>query len=164
MLSHLNRDCTVFQYSQGTKIFQYCTCPAGRVTYNFHSSFKHMHLSFKSICNKEPKGVICNMTSWSNFSQSTCPTGGVLWEELLVLPIFHSYLQGEITSGQVEFLSPDSDFEIFVLKHSLILFFLVFFRRFDGCNTCGEVVRKRQQRLTCRECGLLCHRTCSGKF
>ena len=23
---------------QGTKIFQHCTCPAGRVTYNFHSS------------------------------------------------------------------------------------------------------------------------------
>ena len=33
---------------QGTKIFQYCTCPAGQVTYNFHSSCKHMHLSFKS--------------------------------------------------------------------------------------------------------------------
>ena len=47
--------CTV---CQGTKIFQYCTCPAGRVTYNFHSSCKHMHLSFKSVCNKE----LCNMT------------------------------------------------------------------------------------------------------
>ena len=21
---------------QGTQLFQYCTCPAGRVTYNFH--------------------------------------------------------------------------------------------------------------------------------
>ena len=40
---------------QGTNIFQYCTCPAGRVTYNFHSSCKHMHLSFKSVCNKEHK-------------------------------------------------------------------------------------------------------------
>ena len=38
---------------QWTKIFQYCTCPAGRVTYNFHSSCKHTHLSFKSVCNKE---------------------------------------------------------------------------------------------------------------
>ena len=37
---------------QETKIFQYCTCPAGRVTYNFHSSCNHMHLSFKSVCNK----------------------------------------------------------------------------------------------------------------
>ena len=37
---------------------KYCTCPAGRVTYNFHSSCKHMHLSFKSVCNKEHKGVI----------------------------------------------------------------------------------------------------------
>ena len=164
MLSHLNRICTVCQYSQGTKIFQYCNCPAGQVTNNFHSSCKHMHLSFKSTCNKEHKVVICNMTSWNKFSKSTCPTGQVLWEELLVLSIFHLKLQAEITSGQVEFLSPDSNFETFVLKHSLILFFLVFFRRFDGCSTCGEVVRKRQQRLTCRECGLLCHRTCSGKF
>ena len=47
---------------QGTKIFQYCTCPTGRVTYNFHLSCKHMHLSFKSICNKEHKVVICYMT------------------------------------------------------------------------------------------------------
>ena len=51
---------------QGTKIFQYCTCPAGRVTYNFHLSCKHVHLSFKSICNKEHKGVIFNLTSSSN--------------------------------------------------------------------------------------------------
>ena len=37
--------------TQGTKIFQYCTCPAGRVTYNFDSSFKHVHLSFNAIEN-----------------------------------------------------------------------------------------------------------------
>ena len=37
-----------------------------------------MHLSFKSICNKEYKGVICDMTSSSNSSQSTRPTGRVL--------------------------------------------------------------------------------------
>ena len=43
---------------RATKIFQYYTCPAGRVRGNFHSSCKHMHLSFKSICNKEHKGVI----------------------------------------------------------------------------------------------------------
>ena len=30
-----------------------------------------MHLSFKSVCNKEHKGVICNMTSSSNSFQST---------------------------------------------------------------------------------------------
>ena len=65
---------------QGTKFFQYCTCPAGRVTYNFHSYCKQMHLSFKTVCNKEHKGVICNMTSSSNSSQSTRPTGRVLWE------------------------------------------------------------------------------------
>ena len=41
---------------QGTKIFQYCTRPAGRVTYNFHSSCKHMHSSLKIVCNKENGG------------------------------------------------------------------------------------------------------------
>ena len=61
------------------KIFQYCTCPVGRVTYNFHSSCKHRDLSFKSLCNKEHKGVRCNMTL-SNSSQSTHPTGRVLWK------------------------------------------------------------------------------------
>ena len=48
------------------------------MTYNFHSSCKHMHLSFKSVCNKEHKGVIYNMTSSSYSSQSTHPTGRVL--------------------------------------------------------------------------------------
>ena len=64
---------------QGTKIFQYCSCPAGRVTYNIHLSCKHMHLSFKSICNKEHEGVICNMTSSRNtrpFSISLVITSG----------------------------------------------------------------------------------------
>ena len=69
--------------SAGTKIFQYCTCPAGRVTQNFHWSCKHMHLSFKSVCNKEHKGVICNMTSSRNSSQRTRPTGRVLWNNYL---------------------------------------------------------------------------------
>ena len=48
------------------------------MTYNFHLSCKHMHLSFKSICNKEHKGVICNMTSLSNSFQSARSTGRVL--------------------------------------------------------------------------------------
>ena len=47
------------------------------MTLNFHSSCKHMHLYFKSICIKEHKGVICNMTSLSNSSHSTRPTGRV---------------------------------------------------------------------------------------
>ena len=47
---------------QGTKKYQYCTCPAGRETYNFHLSCKHMYLSFKSVCNKEHKGVIYNQS------------------------------------------------------------------------------------------------------
>ena len=51
--------------SQETKIFKYCTCPAGRVAYNFHLSCKRMHFSFKSVCNKEHKGVICKMRSSS---------------------------------------------------------------------------------------------------
>ena len=62
---------------QGTKIFQYCTCPAGQVTYNFHFSCKHMHLSFKSICNKEHKGVICNMTYKVNYITSKIFTQSV---------------------------------------------------------------------------------------
>ena len=49
-------------YIQGTKIFKYCTCPAEQVTYNFHSYCKHMHLSFKSVCIKEHKGVIRALT------------------------------------------------------------------------------------------------------
>ena len=60
---------------QRKKIFQYCTHLAGQVTYNFHLSCKHKHLSFKSVCNKEHKGVICNMTSSSYSSQNTHPTG-----------------------------------------------------------------------------------------
>ena len=75
--------------SQGTKIFQYSTCPGGRVTYNIHLSCKHMHLSFKSVCNKEYKGVICNMTSSSNSFKSTRPVRQVLWKEVLVLSRFH---------------------------------------------------------------------------
>ena len=43
---------------QGTKIFKYCACPAGRVTLQFHSSCKHMCLSFKNVCSKEQKEVI----------------------------------------------------------------------------------------------------------
>ena len=53
---------------QGTKIFQYCTCPAGQVTYNFRLSCKHLHLCFKSICNYEHKEVICNTASLSSSS------------------------------------------------------------------------------------------------
>ena len=41
---------------QGAKIFQYSICPGGRVIYNFHSSCKQMHLSFKKVSNKEHKG------------------------------------------------------------------------------------------------------------
>ena len=74
----------------GNTNISYCTCPAGPVTYNIHSSCKHMHFSFKSVCNKEHKGVTYQMTSASYSSQSTCPTGLVLWEELLVLSRFHS--------------------------------------------------------------------------
>ena len=60
---------------QGTKIFQYYTSPVGPVTYNFHSSCKHMHLPFKSVCNKEHKGVILNMTPMSNSSCRTSALG-----------------------------------------------------------------------------------------
>ena len=46
-------------------------------------------LSFKSVCNKEHNGEICNMAFLSNSSQSTRPTGQVLWEDLLVFSRFH---------------------------------------------------------------------------
>ena len=88
--SDLRQNCrSALQWGQGTKIFKYFTCPAGGVTYNFHL---YMNLSFKSLWNKEHKGVICHMTSSSNSFQSTCPVGGVLWEELLVLSRFQSQL------------------------------------------------------------------------
>ena len=35
------------------------------------------------------------MTSSSNSSQSTCPAGRVLWEEILVLSRFHSQLRAD---------------------------------------------------------------------
>ena len=41
-----------FYGQQGTKIFQYCTCHAGRATYNFHSTCKNMHFSFKRFAKK----------------------------------------------------------------------------------------------------------------
>ena len=97
---------TPFHQNPGTKIVQYCTCPAGRVTYNFHSSCKHMHLSFKIVCNKEHKGVICNTTSLSNSSQSTCPTGRVLSFGKNYLSFLDFPLKYKPTSG---FLSPAYD-------------------------------------------------------
>ena len=51
--------------------------------------------SFKRICNKEHKGVICYMTSSSNSSLSTRPTGRQLWEELLFLSRFHFLLRAD---------------------------------------------------------------------
>ena len=56
--------------------------------FEFETVFKFYNLT--SVCDKEHKGVICNMTSTCNSSQSTRPTGRVLWEELLVLSRFHS--------------------------------------------------------------------------
>ena len=49
---------------QGTKIFQYCTCPAGRVTYNFHSFCKHMHLSFKAYAIKNIRELYVIWFPW----------------------------------------------------------------------------------------------------
>ena len=54
-----------------------------------------MHLSFKSVCNKEHKGVICYIISLSDSSQSTRPTRQVLCEELLVLSRFNSLLRAD---------------------------------------------------------------------
>ena len=59
---------------QGTKNISILDL-SGQVTYNFHLSCKHMHLSHKSVYNKEHKGVICNKISSSTSLQSTHPTG-----------------------------------------------------------------------------------------
>ena len=48
-----------------------------RTSDNFHLSCKHIYMSFKSVCNKEYKGVICYMTSSSNSSQSTHALGRI---------------------------------------------------------------------------------------
>ena len=76
------------------------------VTYNFHSSCKHMHVNIKSICNKEHKGVTCNMTSWSNSPQSTISPQSTKCLGRIIRPFYISLV---ITSGQVEFLSPACD-------------------------------------------------------
>ena len=47
------------ELKQGTKIFQYCTCPAGRVTRP-----ANVYLTFKSVYNKEHKGVICTNVTY----------------------------------------------------------------------------------------------------
>ena len=65
---------------QKIHVFKYCTHPEGQVTCNFHSSCKHMHLSFKSVYNKEHKGVICNMTSLS-YSFKRTPSALLLQDE-----------------------------------------------------------------------------------
>ena len=106
----------------GDKIFQCSTCPAGQMTYNFHSSCKHMYLSFTSVCNKEHKGVICNMTSSSNSSQSTRPVGRVLWEELLVLSRFHLLLPRLLRADEWNFYPLNSLPNETEIKNNTILF------------------------------------------
>ena len=79
------------------KYFKIALVLEGEWLYNFHSSSMHMHLSFKSVCNKEHKKATCNMTSSSNSSQSTRPLGWVLWENYLsCLDFTCNY---ELTSG-----------------------------------------------------------------
>ena len=86
----------------GTKIFQYCTCPAGPVTYNFHLSCKHMHLSFKSVCNIEHKGVTCNMTS-----RVILPKALVLQDKCFGKNYSSFLFSLLIKRGRVDFLAPE---------------------------------------------------------
>ena len=72
------------------KIFQYCTCPARGVTYNFHSSCKHIHFSFKSVCNKEHKGIICIIIPHVNSPYKTS-----IDERLIFYNITRCYSDGE---------------------------------------------------------------------
>ena len=62
---------------QGAKIFQYCTCPAGQVTYSVHLSCKPRHLSFKSVCNKEYMGVMTSSSNSSHFTRNNERTSGI---------------------------------------------------------------------------------------
>ena len=60
MLSHLNKICTVCQYSQGTKIFQYCNCPAGQVTYRYHKlrkTFSKFYRRYYDLISKFQVGL-----------------------------------------------------------------------------------------------------------
>ena len=60
---HLVDQSRLYLPFQVTKILYLSCRTCDLVTYNFHSSCKHMHLSFKSVCNKEHQKVICNTTS-----------------------------------------------------------------------------------------------------
>ena len=59
-----------------------------------YKDFQDIHVyssTFQTCANPgEHKRVMCNMTSWSNSFQSTCPTGRVFGEELLVLFRLHA--------------------------------------------------------------------------
>ena len=82
------------------------------MTYNFQLSCKRMRLSCKSVCNKEHKGIICNMTSLSNSTQSTRPIGRVIWEELLILSRFHWLLRRD----EWNFCPLTAHFELFYMS------------------------------------------------
>ena len=68
-----------------------------------HLSCRTGHLQFSLVLQTHAQGVMCNMTSSSNSSQSTRPTGrrtSALWR--ITCPSYISFI---ITSGRVEFLS-----------------------------------------------------------
>ena len=159
-------------YSQGTKKFQYCTCSAGRVTYNFHSSCKHMHLPFFKcycVCNKEHKGVICNMTSSSYSSQTgrvlweelptgrvlweelptgrvlweELPTGRVLWEELLVLSRFHSLRADEWNFCPLYSSMQNVSKSHYLANLKISCMLLVFRQDFDGLEVYLTVIVRK---------------------
>ena len=70
-------------------------------------------------------------------------------------------------AAQVEVLVPLFSCDEFIASVGilqLMFLFLYIFRMYDECSCCGGIVRMRQQKLTCRECGLLFHRTCSCKY
>ena len=87
---------------QGTKNISILHLSCRTSDLQFSLILKTHSLSFKRICNKEHQEVICNMTSSSNSSRSTRPTGRELWGDLFVL----SRISLVITSGRVEFVVP----------------------------------------------------------
>ena len=76
---------------QGTKIFQYYTCPAGRVSLTiFTRPANTCTCPFKAYAINNIREYFVIWLPWVILPKSTCPVGRVLCEELFVLSRFHS--------------------------------------------------------------------------
>ena len=103
------------------------------MTYNFHSSCKHLHLSFKRECNKEHEGGICNMT---------CKVPYIPAKMIFTPSQFHNCIPYILTT---RFHSQYSENAIFALRFFTLTlqdkcfgknysFFLDFTRNYEGTS------------------------------